>query len=314
MQQIVTAIKLLKQGKLVSFPTETVYGLGADAMNPAAVAKVYAAKARPSTRPLIVHIADYKEIPNWALDVPDYLMQLASKICPGPVTFILPKAKHVPDATTGGLDSIALRVPNHPVALKLLAEFQGGLVGPSANKYGSISPTSAADVVAELADKVDLVLDGGACEVGIESTILKVMPTELIVMRAGMLDLAKLQTLLPSGIKLTTKMHDDINVPGNVIKHYAPSTKTFLLSAEQIATLIQDKNHSYAVLGLGEKISAANVTWIAMPAVAKLYAKKLYASLRLADNLNCDKILITKPPVDSEWRAILDRVTRASYH
>ncbi|MBS2001864.1 MAG: threonylcarbamoyl-AMP synthase, partial [Cyanobacteria bacterium SZAS LIN-5] len=184
------AVRLLQSGELVAFPTETVYGLGADASNPAAVARLYAAKGRPTNHPVIVHLADSNQLSKWASSVPFAAIQLAEKFWPGPLTLILPKADHVLDEITGGQKSVGLRVPAHPLALELLKAFGGGIIAPSANKFGRLSPTRAEDVRAEFKDEVSLVLDGGPCAVGIESTIVDLSREQPMILRPGMIDQA----------------------------------------------------------------------------------------------------------------------------
>jgi L-threonylcarbamoyladenylate synthase len=190
------AAQLLRKGRLVAVPTETVYGLGADATNPEAIKKIFAAKGRPADHPLIVHIPDASYLNAWAVDIPDSALILAERFWPGPLTLVLKKQPDVPLEVTGGQETIALRVPNHPVALNLLKVFGGGIAAPSANRFCRISPTQASHVAEELGDKVDLILDGGACQVGLESTIVDLSSGNPKLLRPGQIGKAEIEELL----------------------------------------------------------------------------------------------------------------------
>jgi L-threonylcarbamoyladenylate synthase len=226
---VAVAAKLLQSGRLVAIPTETVYGLAADANNPIAVAKIFAAKGRPNNHPLIVHIADVSQLSRWAAEIPAVALQLAEAFWPGPLTMILRKQAHVTEAVTGGHDTIGLRVPSHPVALQLLAAFQdgkGGLAAPSANRFGAVSPTTAAHVHHELAGSIDYILDGGACEVGVESTIIDlsnvVRGQPATLLRPGGITREQLQQVV--GILAAPTAHSPV-VPGSLQSHYAPTAR-----------------------------------------------------------------------------------------
>jgi tRNA threonylcarbamoyl adenosine modification protein (Sua5/YciO/YrdC/YwlC family) len=196
MNEVVRAAALLRAGELVAFPTETVYGLGADASNPGAIARIFAAKGRPADHPLIVHLPDAGQLERWAVDIPEAAHGLAAAFWPGPLTLILRRHPSVSDAITGGQDTVGLRVPNHPLALQLLREFGGGVAAPSANRFGRISPTTAAHVRDELGAAVSMILDGGPCAVGIESTILDLSAGRARILRPGMLDAAAIAAVL----------------------------------------------------------------------------------------------------------------------
>jgi len=217
------AVRLLRAGELVAFPTETVYGLGADAANPAAVARVFAAKGRPADHPLIVHLADQACVPDWASEFPETARQLARAFWPGPLTLVLPRSARVPMAVTGGQDSVALRVPAHPVAQALLRAFGGGVAAPSANRYGRVSPTRAEHVREELGDRVALILDGGECAVGLESTIVSCLAGQVALLRPGMIGRAAVESVVGP---LATSAAGAPRVPGSTRAHYAGSSSS----------------------------------------------------------------------------------------
>ncbi|MEO8003262.1 MAG: L-threonylcarbamoyladenylate synthase, partial [Betaproteobacteria bacterium] len=219
-QEIEQAVQILRKGGLVAFPTETVYGLGADASNPAAVRKIFAAKGRPADHPVIVHIADTSELKHWALEVPRSAWVLAEKFWPGPLTMVFKRASHVSDLVTGGQDTVGVRVPSHPVAQQLLRAFNGGIAGPSANRFGRLSPTTAAHVREELGAAVDLVLDGGPCEVGIESTIVDVTRATPAVLRPGRITALQIEEALATAVGDTAPGRP--RVSGSLDSHYAP--------------------------------------------------------------------------------------------
>lgn len=308
MQDLIqNAVAILRQGNLVAFPTETVYGLGADARNPEALRKIFLAKERPMDHPLIVHIGEITQLSEWAVDISDAAWKLANAFWPGPVTLILKKASHVPDLVTGNQETIGLRIPNHPVALALLQAFGGGLAAPSANKFGRISPTTAQAVREELSDSVSCILDGGTCEVGVESTIVDMTGQEPVILRPGMMSAKQIADVL----KMPTQMgkKNAPRVSGALESHYAPRTKTRLLSGEEIAKLT---NPSIAVLLL-HKIENSHLYVIHMPDNPKQYAHDLYQTLRELDKQGFAEIIIEAVPDDLEWDAIRDRLSRAAF-
>ncbi len=313
------AVALLRTGDIVAFPTETVYGLGADAANPAAVAKIFAAKGRPVDHPLIVHLPDASHMARWARGVPAEAEKLVAAFWPGPLTLILKRQPHVPDAVTGGQDTVGLRVPNHPLALELLAAFDGGIAAPSANRFGRISPTTAAHVREEIGARVPLILDGGPCPVGIESTILDLSRGRPVLLRPGAIgaaDIARVIGQVPivdatdSGGSMTPR------VSGSLEAHYAPRTPLELVSSDGLLFALRSalvQGERVAVLApTPQAISHDLVTWRQAPADPAGCAHDLYASLRDLDALGCVRILVQKPPAGEAWLAVNDRLRRAA--
>ncbi len=320
--EIECAAASLRAGALVAFPTETVYGLGADASNPAAVAAIFAAKGRPQDHPLIVHLAGVELLPLWAREIPAAALKLAAAFWPGPLTLILKRAQGVPDCVTGGQDSVGLRVPGHPVALALLKAFAGeaagrrysGIAAPSANKFGRISPTTAEHVRAELGAAVDSVLDGGDCEVGIESTIVDLSRGRAVLLRPGRITPAEIAAVIGAEVELPDA--DAPRVPGALASHYAPRTPLALAAeAELLPRLAELRGKRVAVLSRREApagLKLAGVRWQTAPRAAADYAHALYASLRRLDALDCALILVEAPPAAPEWQGVNDRLVRAA--
>ncbi|MCC6531265.1 MAG: threonylcarbamoyl-AMP synthase [Burkholderiales bacterium] len=308
------AVAVLRAGGVIAFPTETVYGLGADASNAAAVAKIYALKARPSTHPVIVHLAAAEQLAQWAREVPASATLLAARYWPGPLTLILRRAAHVLDAVTGGQDSVALRVPSHPVAQALLHAFDGGVAAPSANRFGRVSATSAAHVREEFGAALDVVLDGGDCEVGIESTIVDVSGTQPALLRPGGISLAELEQAL--GAALGAIGTDAPRAPGTLKAHYAPATPLMLVDPDMVPELVRSfarQEKTVAVLSFSTmRALVPGLAWVSAPADAPGYAHALYANLRLLDASGSDLIVVERPPPQPQWLAVLDRLTRAA--
>jgi L-threonylcarbamoyladenylate synthase len=253
MTEVSRAADLLRAGELVAFPTETVYGLGADASNPQAVARIFAAKGRPADHPLIVHLPDTSHLHRWAVDIPEAAHKLAAAFWPGPLTLILKRHPSVSEAITGGQDTVGLRVPNHPLALQLLREFDGGVAAPSANRFGRVSPTTAAHVREELGDAVALILDGGPCTVGIESTILDLSGGEARILRPGMLDAEAIAGVL-GALPFVGGTQNAPRVSGSLEAHYAPQTPLRLVEVKTLGEFAQralDAGKSVAVLSAG---------------------------------------------------------------
>jgi len=311
---IARAVAVLKSGDLVAFPTETVYGLGADAANAAAVRKIFAAKGRPANHPLIVHIADAVQLANWAREIPPAAHTLAKKFWPGPLTLVLKRNPNVPDAVTGGQDTVALRVPSHPVAQALLREFGGGIAAPSANRFGRVSATTAAHVREEFGDSVACVLDGGAADVGIESTIVDCSRATPTLLRPGWITPRELEAAL--GAPLAAPGANAPRAPGTLDKHYAPQTPLQLMEADLVVELARSltrQGRRVAVLARTTlRPLIEGLVWIAAPADAAGYAHDLYARLRELDHAGCDAILVEQPPEEPEWLAIRDRLNRAA--
>ena len=328
---IAAAAAILEQGGLVAFPTETVYGLGADAENPAAVARIYEAKGRPSDHPVIVHVAPDADLSYWAAEIPAQARQLVAAFWPGPLTLILKRAAHIPDAVSGGQDTVGLRCPSHPVAIALLQAFKGGKGGvaaPSANKFGNVSPTTAQHVRDEFGELVAgdgsataaapalirAVLDGGASQVGIESTIVDLSRLAThgpVLLRPGHISadaIAAVIDQLPAAPDAAAP-----RASGTLESHYAPHTPVAMQdSATLRVTLTQLKAAGRKVaLICYSDLSAEAV--MRLPAVPDGYAYALYASLRALDHSGADLILVEAPPQDAAWLGVNDRLRRAAH-
>lgn len=312
------ALALLHAGELVAIPTETVYGLAADASNPEAVAKIFAAKGRPNDHPVIVHIAGVAQISDWARDVPAPAIQLAETFWPGPLTLILHRQAHVPDAVTGGQDTVGLRAPAHPLALELLRQFGGGLAAPSANKFGHVSPTSAAHVRDEFGDEVPLVLDGGACDVGVESTIVSFIGDTPQLLRPGGIAREAIEAVLGCTLVHHQKTETaQVRVSGLLDSHYAPRTPLITGSLFQLLNEADQQHASGKKIGviLYGTIPAtfpAEVS-VVMPIDPHAYARDLYATLRDLDTQALDVLLLENPPNEAQWLAVNDRLMRAAH-
>lgn len=315
MNELSRAVALLRAGELVAFPTETVYGLGADAANPRAVAKIFAAKGRPANHPLIVHLPDASHLGRWAAEISEAARKLAAAFWPGPLTLILKRHPSVSDAITGGQDTVGLRVPNHALALQLLREFGGGVAAPSANRFGHVSPTTAAHVRDELGAAVALILDGGPCAVGIESTIVDLSGAEPRILRPGMLGAAAIGAVLgrTPAIGGTSEAP---RVSGSLEAHYAPHTPLRLVAAADLAAAANralDAGKRVAVLSARAPAGAGKALfWRPAAADPAQFAHDLYACLRELDALASDLILVAAPPADEAWRAVTDRLVRAA--
>lgn len=319
MTEIQQAAHILKAGGLVAFPTETVYGLGADAENLQALAKLYAIKGRPVNHPVIVHLACKEQLADWAREIPNPALVLADAFWPGPLTLILKKTDRVPDAVTGGQDTVGIRVPDHPVTLALLETFGGGMAGPSANRFGRLSPTTAAHVRDDLGQDVDYVLEGGACQVGVESTIVAFRDGLPVILRPGMITAEQIQAVLASAVSLESQKKTGeesgstvSRAPGTLASHYAPRTLTRLLSAEALRDLPTDER--LGVLAFSRKPeSLQNVVWVVMPANPDAYAQLLYSKLRELDGAGLSEIWVEQVPDESSWFAVKDRLSRAAF-
>ncbi len=309
------AAQLLRAGELVAFPTETVYGLGADASNPEAVAKIFAAKGRPADHPVIVHIASAEDFTKWATDIPEIAYQLASVFMPGPLTLILKRSKKVSDLVTGGQDTVGLRVPHHPVALELLKRFGGGVAAPSANRFGRISPTTAQHVFGELGSEVSLILDGGVCAVGLESTIIDLTvltSAQVKVLRPGGVSLEALSRMLGYIPEVIEK--SKVRVSGSLESHYAPVTPAFLMTKELVIREgLETSGENSGVISLQAKPNAFKGVWLTLPTDAEGYGQQVYATLRKLDGLGLERILIEQVPESLEWLAVRDRLQRATH-
>ncbi|WP_436775897.1 L-threonylcarbamoyladenylate synthase [Yinghuangia sp. YIM S09857] len=313
--EIGAAAGVLRAGGLVAFPTETVYGLGANAEDPAAVARVFRTKGRPPSHPLIVHLGDADHLGEWAADITKTARVLAEHFWPGPLTLVLRRGRRVPPEATGGLETVAVRVPDHPVALALLSAFGGGVAAPSANRFGSVSPTTADHVRAELGDAVDFVLDGGPCDVGVESTIVDVTGEVPGILRPGGVAREALEAAL--GRPLAVPESSPVRVPGQHPSHYAPRARVVLVEPENVvaeAELAQGLGHRVGVLlppaFAGARVEAHAV--VAVPAASAEYARGLYVFLRDFDRRGCDLIVASLPAEEGLGLAIANRLRRAA--
>ncbi|MEE2003396.1 L-threonylcarbamoyladenylate synthase [Alkalimonas sp. MEB108] len=310
--ELAMAARLLQQGRLVAVPTETVYGLAADARNPDAVAGIFTAKGRPADHPLIVHLPSADAMADWAVDIPASAWQLAKAFWPGPLTLLLKKAPHVSPVITGGLPTIGLRVPAHPVLHQLLQQHQLAVAAPSANRYKKLSPTSAQQVLHTLDGRIDAVLDGGDCSYGLESTIVDATCEPLTIVRAGPIQASELSQMLGQPV-LQPEQHQ-VKVAGNVRAHYQPNTPVIYTSFQAELPAQVGKAQQIAILHLGPVPKALRPIWQQqMPADAKAYGRKLYRALADADHAGADLIVLESPPEGEAWLAVWDRLKRASY-
>jgi len=315
---VARAVDALRAGELVAFPTETVYGLGADAANADAVRRLYLVKGRPPRHPVIVHIARSDQLDELGRDVPDDARLLADAFWPGPLTIVVRRdhARVVPEVT-GGLDTVGLRVPDHPVALELLESFGGGVAAPSANRFGRVSPTTAAHVRADLGDDVRIVLDGGACRVGVESTIVDVTGAEPAILRVGGVSRGEVERVI--GRVCASRTSGEAAAPGTLASHYAPRAEVELVDAAAAAA------RAAVILARSERVGLlasapvpadlpAPVVVLTAPHDTEEYARVLYSRLREADDLGLDVLLVVSPSgSDGLGAAVADRVRRAAH-
>ena len=310
-ERLADAVAALRRGEVIGLPTDTVYGLAADARNADAVRKIFALKGRPADHPLIVHIAEPSLLEQWSDQVPEAAVKLARAFWPGPLTLIVKKRSDVPDVVTGGQDTIGLRCPAHPLALAVLQRFGGGLAAPSANRFGRISPTSAQHVRDEFGDAVPIVLDGGNCEVGIESTIVDVSGPVPRILRPGHIGKLELEAVV--GPVAEGGDGESPRVSGSLQSHYAPHTRTELLSRERLierARACQGDGETVLALTLVDALPG--ISGLALPDSPEAYGHDLYAALRALDARRADRLLVESPPLRTEWIAVLDRLSRAA--
>jgi len=288
------AADLIRSGELVAFPTETVYGLGANALDPAAIEKIYAAKGRPPSSPLIVHVSSIEMARSLVREWPERAEQLARIFWPGPLTLVLPKRPHVPDRVTAGLDTVGVRMPAHPIAQALISEAGVPIAAPSANMFGALSPTSAQHVREAFGDRVAMVLDGGRSNVGIESTVLSLAGADAVLLRPGMVTQQEIEAVIGPVRVLKQAPQGAHSSPGLHARHYSPKTPLILIEA-------------------GRLPASGRGICLQMPADPREYAAGLYERLHAADAEGWDWIAIQQPPDTEEWSAIRDRLERASY-
>lgn len=293
------AADVLARGGLVAFPTETVYGLGAAAENPSAVRAMFAAKGRPADHPVIVHLGSASLLADWAAEIPSAATSLAEAFWPGPLTLIVRRTSKASDLVTGGLDTVGLRVPGHPVAQRLLAEFGGEIAAPSANRFGRVSPTTAEHVLSELNGRVEIILDDGPCQVGLESTIVDVSRGQPAILRPGGITAEQIERVL--GSAMGNSLATAPRVSGSLESHYAPRALVELVSSDQLASRTQ------ALTAEGKRVVV-----LATPADLDQFARDLYSLLRQADAAGCDVILATLPHETGIGAAIADRLRKAA--
>ena len=314
------AAVILRNGGLVAFPTETVYGLGADATNDEAVRRIFAVKGRPTDHPLIVHIASAAQLDDWAKRVPPVAHRLADSFWPGPLTLLLERSASVSPVVTGGRPTVGLRVPDHPMALELLHEFGGGIAAPSANRFGRVSPTSAAHVAADLGDEVDLILDGGSCRIGVESTIVDLTGDRPVVLRVGGVALDQLTEVIGDEVNVRESAEPSdrgARAPGMLEAHYAPRARVVLTSERDVVdVLIDELSTASGPVGL---LSGSSLVGLPEDIVelepaggADEYASVLYSRLRQADRLGLSVLVCVPPSAVGVGLAVNDRLRRAA--
>ena len=310
---IASATEALAKGKLVAFPTETVYGLGADPGIPQAIQQLYRVKGRPNDHPVIIHIANMVQLKKVAIDIPPVVDKLAEAFWPGPLTLLLQKHPDISSQITGGRDTIAVRIPNHPVALELLKQYQKPLVAPSANKFGCISPTQVAHVMTELGSEIAGVLDGGTCEVGIESTILDLTQPECPkVLRPGMISTLQLEPFFKNQIMIPSLQNQirQQQVSGSYPSHYAPRKATYLITTPNLENISLDAHTGLLAFSPPENFDGYCLPMMPEPSE---YAYHLYERLRQLDaEPNINQIIIEQPPLTPVWDGIQDRLKKAS--
>ncbi len=322
--KIAAAVTLLKAGKNIAFPTETVYGLGADITNVSAINRIYEIKGRPINHPLIVHFAEANLLEYWATDIPDSAWQLAEHFWPGPLTLILPRSSHVPLSVTGGQNTVGLRIPDHPIALALLRALGANkaLAAPSANRFGRLSPTSANHVYEEFGNEVSMILDGGTCKVGLESTIISFYNSAAILLRPGGIPVESLEDVLKQKIVANGNQDTTLRAPGGLSSHYAPVTALEVWPTESIQQRAQQLNKNGLRIALIiwsgsdslSQVTNKNIHLFLMPADPIEYGHQLYATLRQLDQEGFFCMLVEAPPGEPAWLAISDRLQRASYN
>jgi L-threonylcarbamoyladenylate synthase len=310
-----TAVRLLRAGRLVAVPTETVYGLAADASNAEAVRSIFLAKQRPANHPLIVHLSGSDQLPRWAREIPATAWRLAEAFWPGPLTLLLHKGDAVPSDVTGGRPTIGLRVPAHPVLLRVLDALGGGLAAPSANPYKRLSPTTADQVMAGLDGRIDAVLDGGPCAVGLESTIVDLTGETPRILRAGPITRRQLEAVLGTTVEFPEQ--HDAAVPGNVAVHYQPRTPLSVIDTAtlraRLTGLRPDARIALAYFSTDLPLATMGILRsLRMPADKPGFARAMYDALHTLDGIGADAIWLERPPAGEDWRDVHDRLSRAA--
>ncbi len=317
-QVIADAADVIRRGGLVAFPTETVYGLGADALDEAAVLRIFEAKGRPSYNPIIAHVASVEHAKSLVTEWPETAARLAAAFWPGPLTLVLPRAPHVPLALTAGRDSVAVRMPAHPVALALITAADRPIAAPSANRFSEVSPTTADHVVRGLGARVDMILDGGATQVGIESTVVDLSGDAPVLLRPGTLSRAAIERVLGErlgGAAPAARADDARPAPGMIDRHYAPRARVLLVPPADIAAAISRETAGGRRVGaiVVDADATGAVALCRLPADAAGYAHGLYAAMHAVDEAGCDIVCIEQPPDTPEWAGVSDRLRRAAH-
>ncbi|MGG7055449.1 L-threonylcarbamoyladenylate synthase [Nitrosomonas sp. ANs5] len=321
LRQIELAANHLRSGQIVAFPTETVYGLGADISHPQAIEKIFKIKGRPRNHPLIAHFSDLADLEYWASEIPSAAWSLAEYFWPGPLTLILPKSDRIPANVTGGQDTVGLRIPRHPVAQALLRALgtRRAIAAPSANRFGHLSPTLAIHVREEFHNEIGMILDGGSCEVGLESTIVSCIGETVTLLRPGGISVDAIENLLKQKI-LNNPLRHPVRAPGSLPAHYAPDTPLEICATSSAlwarVRWFQQQGLRTAIVTHTPPPGAhqEQSDFILMPDNPVTYGKMLYATMRKLDRLGYDQLLIEAPPNKLDWLAITDRLQRASYH
>lgn len=308
---LIKAKNILENGDLVAIPTETVYGLAANALDPLAVSKIYAAKNRPSFDPLIIHVGDIADFQKYTLNFPTQLLELANKFCPGPITFLVKKSEIIPEITTSGLEKVAIRIPKHPLTLELLNKLDFPLAAPSANPFGYVSPTTASHVYEQLGERIPYILDGGPCNVGLESTIVGCEKENLIIYRKGGLDLDEIRKVFLGEILIKDHSSSNPQAPGMLSKHYSPKKRIEILEATTKIDLIEIKSTGFLrfnsrIEGFGNQIVLSEKSDLNEAAF------RLFDALRQFDKMDIQKVFIELVPEKGLGIAINDRLRRAA--
>ena len=312
---IAQAVTALASGKLCAIPTETVYGLAANALDASAVARVFAAKERPADHPLIVHVATASDVSEWITELPKWAVDLTNAVWPGPLTIVGPRTALASNSVTGDQDTVAVRVPSHPIAQELLQQLKAkgvkGVVAPSANRFGHVSPTSAAHVSADLGEYLDahgdLILDGGDCQVGVESTIVLATRSQPVILRPGAVTAADIKRI--TGVEVSEETTNAPRVSGALDSHYSPTAQVILIS--DASELELESNSGF--LALAQTPTPTGLTRLATPTTIEDFAHELYSSLRAGDDLQLKTIYVVPPTGDGLAQAINDRLNRAAF-